>query len=422
MIKLLPHQESVLEQTRKFDRVAYYLEMGTGKTFVGSEKMRQLGTSAALVICQKSKVDDWVAHFREHYGYNVVIFDKQSLSDIPEHSVLIINYDLAWRREELLKLRNFTLILDESSQIKNESRKRSKFILKLRPQNVILLSGTPTGGKYEELWSQCKLLGWNISKKLYWEQFIETRTDIINGFPVKIVTGYKNVERLKRKLREYGAVFMKAEEVLTLPETIDTFVHVPSTREYRRFQKDRLIGIGGKTLIGDTPLTRLLYLRQLAGMYNPNKLERLQELLESTNDRVVVFYNFDLEYVKIAQICRRLDKPVSTVNGKDKDLRAYGQHPNSVTLVQYQAGAMGLNLQLANKIIYFTLPLSSELWEQSKKRIHRIGQIKTCFYYYLLTTGTIEPKILETLKQRKDFTDRLFKEVEDDRSGAAKKG
>jgi len=157
-----------------------------------------------------------------------------------------------------------------------------------------------------------------------------------------------------------------------------------------------------------------LYLRQLAGLYNKNKIERLTELFQSTRDRLIVFYNFDLEYGIIKRLCEKTDKLVSTVNGRVKDLTAYEQCSDSVTLVQYQAGAMGLNLQLANKIIYFTLPLSSELWMQSKKRIHRIGQTKTCFYYYLQTKGTIEHQILNTLRQRKDFTDYLFKEVCDD--------
>lgn len=62
----------------------------------------------------------------------------------------IINYELAFRRPELSKLSDFTLMLDESSLIQNETAKRSKFILKkLNPSNVILLSGTPTSGKYE---------------------------------------------------------------------------------------------------------------------------------------------------------------------------------------------------------------------------------------------------------------------------------
>lgn len=414
MIQLLPHQQLVFEQTKEFHRVAYYLDMGLGKSFLGSEKMYQLGTPMALVVCQKSKVDDWTMHFREHYDYHVISFNKQSIYEILEHSVLIINYDLAWRRPELLKLSNFTLILDESSCIKNETRRRSKFILKLQPDNVILLSGTPTGGKYEELWSQCKLLGWNISKRLFWKQFIVTKTLDIGGCPIKVVTGYKNVDRLKTKLREYGAVFMKTEDVLTLPETMDQMVNVKTTKEYRQFKKDRVIEINGKTLIGDTPLTRLLYLRQLAGMYNENKIERLTELFQSTGDRLIVFYNFDLEYGIIKLLCEKTGKSVSTINGKLKDLEAYEEYSDSVTLVQYQAGAMGLNLQRANKMIYFSLPLSSELYQQSRKRIHRIGQIKTCFYYYLLTTGSIEHKILDTLKQRKDFTDRLFEEVCDD--------
>jgi len=69
---------------------------------------------------------------------------------------------------------------------------------------------------------------------------------------------------------------------------------------------------------------------------------------------------------------------------------------------------MGLNLQKANKVIYFTLTDKSELFEQSKKRIHRIGQDRPCFYYYLLTDGSVEWRMLEILKMRRDYTDKLF--------------
>jgi len=99
------------------------------------------------------------------------------------------------------------------------------------------------------------------------------------------------------------------------------------------------------------------------------------------------------------------------VNGSIKDLAAYEQESNSVTLVQYQAGAMGLNLQKANKIVYFSLTEESELFEQSKKRIHRIGQEKPCFYYILICQNSIEDtEILPTLNIRKERTDDLFEE------------
>lgn len=412
-VTLLPHQERSIAATKDFNRCAYYLDMGLGKTFVGSEKLKELNANMNLIICQKSKLQDWCEHFKTYYPqYNTIIYSK-SMESIPTNSVIIINYDLVWRRPELLELKDFTLMLDESSCIKNEKSNRTKFILKLKPSNVILLSGTPTGGKYEELYSQCKLLGWKINKKAFWDTYIVTRKMDINGFSIPIVVGYKNVDRFKAKLREYGAVFMKTEEVLDLPEQLDNVIKVESTKEYKKFVKNRLIEIDGKELVGDTSLTKLLYQRQLASQYNSNKTTMLRDLLESTNDRVIIFYNFNEELEKIEDMCIRMERPVSVVNGQRKDLKCYEKDQDSVTLIQYQAGAMGLNLQKANKIIYFSLPLSSELFEQSKKRIHRIGQKNSCFYYYLITERSIEEKIYEVLGQRRDFTNKLFEELED---------
>ena len=185
-MKLYPHQIEVLKHTENKNLVAYYLDMGLGKTFVGSEKMLQLNKRVNLVICQKSKVNDWVEHFRKYYK-DISVYDLTDKKEYPlffQYSeyrneftpdiVGIINYELAFRRPELSKLTDFTLMLDESSLIQNECAKRSKFILKrLQPANVILLSGTPTSGKYERLWSQMNLLGWNISKKMYYSQYVD---------------------------------------------------------------------------------------------------------------------------------------------------------------------------------------------------------------------------------------------------------
>ncbi|RHW37395.1 ATP-dependent helicase [Neobacillus notoginsengisoli] len=407
-MQLFPHQDRALDETFEKNRVAYYLDMGLGKTFVGSEKMWELNTPYNLLICQKSKIDDWKEHFETYYPeYKVIVFDKQSLDIIPEDSVLIINYDKIWRRPELLKLRHFTLMLDESSMIKNESSKRSKYILNLRADNVILLSGTPTGGKYEELWSQLHLLGWKITKQLFLKQFVVYEWDEINQ--QNKITGYKNVDRLKAKLRQYGAIFMKTEEVFDLPAVNDVMVKIPSTKLYKEFKKHSIVEVNGEELIGDTPAAKKLYLRQLAGVYNDNKLQYVKDLIDSTNDRLIIFYNFKKEYAALVDM---IELPISTVNGDLKDLTAYETHSDSVTLIQYQAGAMGLNLQKANKTVYFSLTDKSELFEQSKKRIHRIGQDQPCFYYYLLTDGSIEWRMLEVLKERKDYTDALFEKEE----------
>lgn len=422
-MKLYRHQADELKATENLNRVAYYHDMGLGKTFTGAAKMMQLGQMINIIICQKSKVGDWVEHFKTYYPevhtHNLTIKKELEyiLHDCPylldEMTVLIINYELAFRRKDLLKFKEITLMLDESSLIQNEQAKRSKFIMKMHFKNLILLSGTPTSGKYENLWSQLHLLGWPISKRLYWKQYIDFHYDENNGFPIKIIDGYKNVDRLKAKMRQYGCRFLKTEDVFDLPDQVFQTVNIDINNHYRRFKHSSIVTVDdGTELVGDSTLTKILYERQLCGQYNTQKLIALKDLLKSTDDRMIIFYNFTAEMHKIAEICNELDRPVSFVNGQTKALNNYDQYDNSVTLIQYQAGAMGLNLQKANKIIYFTPPLSSELFEQSKKRTHRIGQNKTCFYYYLTCKNSIEEKIYKTLAMRKDYTDKLFEEDE----------
>lgn len=415
---LFKHQQTVLNETESQNKVAYYLDMGLGKTYVGSEKMAQLGAKVNLVICQKSKVDDWVNHFVENYGLDVFDLTKTKGIEFMFNNIElglpvigVINYDLVWRRKELSNLKDFTLMLDESSLIQHATSKRTKFIIKkLKPINVILLSGTPTGGKYENLMTQINLLGWNISEDMFWNHYIDwewNETD--DGFWQKKINGYKNVERLNRKLRQHGCVFLKTDEVLDLPIQNDIIKKIPSTKEYKTFKKDRVIELSdGTEFVGDTILTQIGCERQLCSVHNADKVDAFRDLLESTEDRIIVFYNYNIELNILMHVCDVLGRDSSIVNGQTKDLYAYDNKNDSVTFVQYQAGAMGLNLQKANKIIYFTPPLSSELFEQSKKRIHRIGQDKPCYYYYLICKGSIEERIYETLAMRRDYTEQLF--------------
>lgn len=444
-LKFMPHQKKSLDDTEPFNRVAYYLDMGLGKTFVGAEKMWQLNNAVNLVICQKSKIDDWVQHFKEFYPeikvFNLTkkseaitfrnLMDLQQIQN-SETILGVINYETSFRRSYISHMSGFTMMLDESSLISNENAKRSKFILKLKPESVILLSGTPTAGKYERLWSQVQLLGWNISKKAFWKSYVDTIWVEDGEFKREVIIGYKNVNHLKKKLAEYGAIFMKTNEVIELPEQIEQKIMLSVTKEYKYFIKNSYLQLSKMNLsefkldddffgsneqdcielVGDNSLTKMLYARQLCGQYHKEKLQALRDLVESTEDRIVIFYNFTEEMKQMQNHLNELNRPYSILNGSTKDLNAYENCGDSITFIQYQAGAMGGNFQKANKIIYYTLPLgkgSCDIWEQSKKRIHRIGQNKTCFYYYLLVKGSVEEQNLQSLKVGKDYTDELFK-------------
>lgn len=421
MVDLFGFQEDVLDRTADKTRVAYYLDMGLGKTFIGAEKSLRLGLDV-LVVCQKSKLQDWLEHYQTYYP-DFKLYDlskKKELDEFLSYEGLkagVINYDLIFRRAELMKLRDYTLLLDESSVIQNGKAKRTKFVTeKLKPDNVILLSGTPTGGKYENLYTQLSLLGWKISKSMYWNHYIEYETLDV-GFnmqtrkpnQVKVVTGYKNVDRLMGKMRDYGCVFMKTEEVFDLPEQRDITVYCGASKDYMVFMGKGFVTVAdGVTLVGDTVLSSLLYSRMLCGSYSSEKLDALADMLASSDDRFVIFYNFTEELNRLKELAEALEKPISEVRGGYKDLTAYEKDGNSVTLIQYQAGAMGLNLQKSHIAVFFSPPMSYELYAQARKRIHRIGQNVSCVYYKMMVRGSVEEDIYDRLAMRKDYTDKLF--------------
>ena len=108
--------------------------------------MKQLNENLNIIVCPKSVVDTWENHIKLYYP-EYQVFKYEIPKDLTVKTVIIINYDLIWRRTDFLELQNYTLVLDESQFIKNTATSRTKFIMKLKFKNLILCSGTPTRRK-----------------------------------------------------------------------------------------------------------------------------------------------------------------------------------------------------------------------------------------------------------------------------------
>lgn len=421
MIKLHPHQVRAIKQANNRERVAYYLDMGLGKTFVASEQAKLYQNDVILVICQNSKVSDWSEHFEQFYENKVfAITNVKILQNYLKYTgkkVAVINYEKTYREnyKELLKLENFTMIIDESSVLGNSKTNISKTVQKLKFKNLILLSGTPTSGKYEKLWTQLNLLGWEIKENKFYDQFLNRTLLKRFGrtfYQINKSEPYKNVDRLKRKMREYGCVFMKTEEVFDLPKQNFIEVKVKNDKYYKEFEKHAVVEFKSKLFdeveyVGDTQLKERLFLRQLASIHNENKKEKLKDIINSTEGRLIIFYNFNHEKEAIKS-CIPKDRPISYVNGELVDKENYNNADNSITLMQYQAGAKGHNMQKANHLIFYSPTEKCEDYMQSIKRIHRIGQEKPCFYYKLVVQDSIEEDIYKALEKGEDYTNELF--------------
>lgn len=407
---LFAYQQAALNRVKGKRRCAFYHDMGLGKTFTGAEKlMSDRRWKRALVVCQKSKVADWVDHFEVHYDMPVVDLTKQDVCRDVE-AVMVVNYDLIWRRPQLMELDDLALMFDESSLLQNATSKRTKAAMKLagKADTLVLLSGTPVDGKYERLWTQLRMLGWDIDEKLFWRQYVESETTMHEGFPITKVMGYKNEERLVRKMKGLGCDFLKTDDVIDLPDQRFIRVDVPMSGYYRKFAKTNVITAFGREFVGDTVFGDLTAKRQLAAAYSRAKLEAFGDLLDGTSKRLVAFYNFDVELEGLTAELEKRCRRYGVLNGKAHDLSPFFDTDDGVALIQYQSGAMGVNLQQADTCVYFSPPLASSLFEQSKKRIHRVGQDKPCTYYELVSKGTVEDKIYDTLAMRRDYTEKLF--------------
>lgn len=386
------------------------------KTYCGSYKAVSFN-KPILIICPKSLIHQWIEHFNDvHTEWGTYDLTKKKRLDEfmgaeRINKVGIINYESAWRKPELLKLCDFTLMLDESQAIANNTSKQTKGVVKLKFNNLVLLSGTPcSNARYDKLYTQLKMLGLHMNKRSYEDRYCNFFDMEKSGIKFRVLSKtnpYKNVDELKQVMKGLGCVFMRTDEVLDLPEQRFINVCVPPSKYYKTFVKDGYVDCGDTEYISSSPATDMLYARQLCN--SKEKLEMVRTLIEGTEDRVIIFYNFNCELELLQQLVQKLKRPISYVNGSVKNLNCYNNNSDSVTLVQYQSGSSGVNLQKASKMIYYSPPIKSDFFEQSKKRIHRIGQDNKCTYWKLITNNSIELNIYNTLAKKQDYNEELFK-------------
>lgn len=431
---LRDYQRDALTFLKQHYKGAAFMEMGLGKTFVGSEMIKdwmspQYQVKHVIVLCQLSKVKDWIEHLFKYLPDDIDIINGRA--DFPKEiwdGVLVINYDLAittGKKEffsKIIKSKTFNpaewgVICDESSVLQHRTTRRSELMigtdrsrktgLGTAFQNSLLLSGTPCNGKYENLWVQAKILGYEGSYKEWLDMTCQYSVHPEKKYYE--IYDYIDGDIINRILGVYGAYFLRAEEVLNLPPVQDITVRCSEPSGYKELRKTGIYKTEyGDRVVADTTLKKYMEERKLLAM-NKNKYNTLNELLESTDERVIVFTNFVAEYNEIKEMCVILNKPASFINGSVKDLTNYHNNDNSVTIVQYQAGSMGLNLQKASIMIMASPPVSCEHYMQSRGRIYREGQVNTCRYYEILG-GRLEENIYESLKRGQDFTLDLYEE------------
>ena len=84
-----------------------------------------------------------------------------------------------------------------------------------------------------------------------------------------------------------------------------------------------------------------------------------------------------------------------------------------VFLISLKAGGTGLNLTAADYVFILDPWWNPAVEAQAIGRAHRMGQANKVFAYRMVARGTVEEKILELQKKKKDLAESIISEDKD---------
>ena len=417
--KLYDYQKKIVDMRKDKESHALFMDMGTGKTITSLALFEQSKLKKILIICIVSKKQDWHDELLDLTGIDSVILDKgttknKELLKLNSNSY-IVNFESCWRLDkDLLNVINneWFIIVDESHKIKNPRSKIGRFMTKLssKTKHKCILTGTPQNQGYIDYYNQLKFIDViKTSEAQFKRDYCIYELSLFNGQYVNKLVAYKNVTQLDKIINENCVFFKRDINNDMIPSEV--YINIEKHKSYDKFKKDKVF----HDVIGDSMSAHRMGLRQLCSGFikdiaiHHNKELWLKDFLDNCDDRVVIFYNFNMELEQIKKICDELKKPYSIYNGEIKDFSNFNKYKDAVAICNYASASLGLNdLVLSNICVMYSPTEDYINFTQSKKRIDRIGQTKKPLFYYLQTKNSIETAIYTSLKNGKSFDDRLF--------------
>ena len=322
-----------------------------------------------------------------------------------------------------------TVVLDESSSFKNPSSQRFKALRKIRPQlrRVIELPGTPSPNGLMDLWPQIWLLdmGERLGRTLgsYTSEFFMAGRR--NGAVVYDWIARPGArQRISKRLADIS-MSMQASDYLDMPDVIDgglTLALPPDEmRDYQAFQKEQLMQLDNTDIEAVTAAALTNKLLQYTGgaLYDDQhnwhevstaKLEALQDIVESTDESVLIYYQYQSEKDRILKML----PDAVTFTGEPELLESWNAGKIRLMLAHPASVAYGLNMQAGGHIIvWYTPTWNLELYMQANARLHRQGQTKPVVIYHLIAAGTIDERVMQALNCKNGSQAALLKHIKE---------
>lgn len=396
-----------------------FITHNTGKTITGITWAKSTGKTRVLVVTTAS-VRDQGSYPAEAKQWYPNWFESLSSFEVVSWAGLA-----KWAQANWDSLEEYAFIYDEISSCKaGVSSIRGSAFLQITKQS--------------DCWT-----GWTATPGDRWIDFyayfvacdkIRNKTEFIREFCVeqqfrgfREIVAYRNTATLNKWWREISCQVDSSEVQKELPGMVHKTINFKKPTGYDKVLKTSTT-MDGEFMDNCSAMAH--YLRQLCS--TKQKLEWIRDFVMNLNQPCLIFYTYNSEGEAIQSAVeqalgikpikisgyngKRLKRPskrqsarVWRIDGKSHDIptaETIGQR--DVVLAQWQAGAFGLNLQFIHYWISASPCYSYSTSIQARKRIHRIGQTHTCYYYYLLADGTIEEDIYAALKTKSDFAEDVW--------------
>ena len=454
-IKVKPYQHQkiafnfAIEKLEQEGCAALLMDMGLGKSLtsiaIAGQLYQENKIERVLVVCPTSIISVWEKEFVKFADYDYFVESivgstmskrKEKLKSLCHKKglqVAVINYEATWRMEKELNVYKPDIIIcDESQKIKNPSAAQSKTLHRLgvKAKYKIILTGTPVQNSPMDVFSQWKFLDPNIFGVSFYA--FRNRYAVMGGYYNHQIIKFKNMDELTSKAHSVSYRITKGE-ALDLPEQIFLNRYCELEKEARKVydtvMKESYAELMDGEITATNILTKLMRLSQIAGghvkddegrmqVISKAKLNELKDIMEDViidnKKKLVVFARFIPEIESIKQLAEEMKVEYSYITGEIKtDERGVMcdnfQNNENVKLfiAQIQTAGLGITLTAADTAVFYSLDFNYANYSQAIARTHRIGQKNTCTYINLISTETVDEKIIKALESKEDIAKNI---------------
>jgi len=416
-------------------------DMGLGKTIqaiAAAELLRkETGISAVFIICPTSLKYQWKTEIEKFTGQTPWVIEGLYIKRLDQYRndsfYKIISYNTAVND---IKEINATLpdlfILDEAQRIKNFKTKISQNIKRLESPYTFVLTGTPLENKLEELYSIVQFVN-PFALGPFWKYMNEYR--IVDE--VGKIKGYKDLNKIGEKLADTMIRRRKKDVLLQLPERMDKILYVPMTEQqvaihsdcqesvnrlvfkWRRQgflnEKDRqslMIFLNMMRMVCDS--TYILDQKTRFDTKIGELMNILDEVFAENEEKVVIFSQWERMTRLVAAELEQRNVKYQYLHGgvpssdRGKLYENFNNDPDCKVFLSTDAGGVGLNLQVASMLINLDIPWNPAVLEQRIARIYRLGQKRNVSIINMVSSGTIEHKMLGVLSFKKGLAEGIL--------------